>query len=708
MSIKSIRVKNLLSFDELIINNLKDINCIVGKNNVGKSNLLKLLRFFYRKLDGHRELPPNLNSNYSSYGLITITYDTSRIYKIVTSEKTRNNNKFFQHIYTTLFKNSFNKNSFELTLKINSNDSTKWSECDYEVLKIINYLYPFFDIETRHIDLYDWDKLWLIVSRLKSFNVNTINQNDVKTFFDEKMSSNNGGYIEYIDKIHNITKAGKYNYREKVLNYVKAGLKGQTFLINDEALEIQSDGTNSHRFIEIALELLISLSRREYISPTIYVDEPEIGLHPKKNEELIFKLHEVYFSFKKTKNEKEIGKYKTPYPKIIFVTHSPNIVKDVIKLFEEEQQILHFSKNNKNNTIVQKMNSNYDDKRFLNIFSDNEARLFFSNFILFVEGATEKELFSNRKLIDKFKNEKGQKFLQNIDVYETNDLVLKYINPSYSNTSIPYLVLYDADKFLEIDIPNRKLIFLQKVIDIKHYLKIYKNSYRGSPQNLIYNYLKLLMTSHNSQPLTLSENLLYVNNFYYSYFINQINHYFLLKENHFINKTTIEEVLINTESFALFKKWIYYKTIEKYYNYTIPLTNRKKIKKNKIILLKAFYKHIKYNFPDEKDQLTIFILVFGGKTETSITKSTENYNLLDDKYTDAIDYVIQSFSNSLKISALIGKTSGWVTSFLNFAIRSIEIEVKNKDITDKEGFEDKFKNKFRELYDIITIIKNKS
>ena len=334
MGIKSIKINNLLSFNHIIISDIKDINCIVGKNNVGKSNLLKLLKYFYNKLEGERHLPPKLNSNYSTFGTITITYDVSRIYKIVTSKS--NKTKFFKHIYSTIFKNNFNHDTFELTLKIHSNDSSEWSTCNYEVLRIINYLFPFFDIETRHINLYDWNKLWLIVSKLKSFNVNAINNEDIKEFFDKKISGNSGSYSEYIDKIHKITKTGKYNYREKILNYVKAGLKGQTFLIEDNVLETQSDGTNSHRFIEIALELLITLSRRDYISPTIYIDEPEIGLHPKKSEELIYKLYDVYFSFKKTKEEKEKTKYKTPYPKIIFVTHSPNIVKEIIKLFDTE------------------------------------------------------------------------------------------------------------------------------------------------------------------------------------------------------------------------------------------------------------------------------------------------------------------------------------------------------------------------------------
>ena len=468
MSIKNIKIKNLLSFDELYIKDFKDINCIVGKNNVGKSNLLKLIRFFYNKLDGKRELPPSLNSNYSSFGTIELTFDTTRIKNIVTSQINKDKSKYFKHIYNVLFKDKeknnlfdilakqdYKETSYTLTLQINSDDSTKWLNTNQDILKVINYLYPFFEIEVRHLDLYDWNKLWHIVSRLKSFDINKIKQEDIVKFFNKEISLESNNYKDYVSKIELIVQTDKYSYREKVLNYIKAGLKGQTFLINEQSLKMQSDGTNAHKFIEIALELLITLSRREYISPTIYIDEPELGLHPKRNEELIYKLYDVYKSFQKIKKAQEKGKQKTPYPKIIFATHSPNIVREVIKLFNENQQILHFSKNNNENTKMQKMNSIYDDKRFLNIFSDNEARLFFSNFILFVEGETELEIFSNKKLLEKFPK------LKQIDVYKSSSNVLgSYINPAYSNTSIPYLFLFDADKIYSFrrDKSNQKII----------------------------------------------------------------------------------------------------------------------------------------------------------------------------------------------------------------------------------------------------------
>ncbi|WP_257888270.1 ATP-binding protein [Vibrio diabolicus] len=147
MAIQSIRVKNLLSFEDALIDDIKDINCIVGRNNVGKSNVLKLLRFFYSKLNGERVLPPELYSKYNNFGSITVRYDTTRIKTIVTGKN--NNSPFLKHIYNTLFKGErrsiFTRGALrdvdshiDLTLTVYSNDSTQWSINDEKTRNILS------------------------------------------------------------------------------------------------------------------------------------------------------------------------------------------------------------------------------------------------------------------------------------------------------------------------------------------------------------------------------------------------------------------------------------------------------------------------------------------------------------------------------------------------------------------------------------------
>ena len=362
MGIKSIRIKNLLSFDDVLINEIKDINCIIGQNNAGKSNLLSLINYFYDKLEDKQVIPPKLFSSYSTLGSISITFDTTRLRQVVTSKQ---DNPYLKHIYNVFFKNepieivkmfsmvipcrNRDKQSlFELTLTINSDDSIGWSNGNKDVREILSRVFPFFAIETRRIDLYDWDKLWRLISKLKFLNTKNLKNEEIIEFIDSKVSSKSNSYRDYVNKIEGITTTSPYSYQEKVLNYVKVGLEGHTFNIDGEELLLQSDGTNSHKYLELFINLMIALTRREFITPTLYIDEPEIGLHPKRNEELIHQLYDVYKSFKKTKDEREVGKYKTPYPNIIFATHSPNIVKYIIRLFrnKDEHQILHFTKKN--------------------------------------------------------------------------------------------------------------------------------------------------------------------------------------------------------------------------------------------------------------------------------------------------------------------------------------------------------------------------
>ncbi|MEZ8880280.1 retron Eco8 family effector endonuclease [Vibrio lentus] len=734
MAIQSIRVKNLLSFEDALIDDIKDINCIVGKNNVGKSNALKLLRFFYSKLNGERVLPPELYSKYNNFGSITIRYDTTRIKKIVMGKN--NKSPFLKHIYNTLFKgerrsifsqaNAHEKHShIDLTLTIYSDDSVKWSINDDKVRSIISILYPFIDIETRHIDLYDWNRVWDLISQLSSFNVKKINNDDVISYLDKEISDGSGHYKEYIEKVEEIIDTKNYSYRDKVLSYIKVGLRGHDFINSGQELNIQSDGTNSHHFIEIILKLLIVLTRKEFITPMIYIDEPEIGLHPKLNENLIFNLHRIYTSFLKTQDGIEKGKYKTPYPKVIFSTHSPNILKFVVKLFKERQQVIHFSKKNTGSTNVVKLNSQYKDRRFLNIFSDNEARLFFSNYILFVEGATELEIFGNHKLSEKFS------FLNGIDIYETNEVALKYLNPKYSKAAIPFLILNDLDvlvkfnyKTQELTLDNSKYNF--KNIKRKNHLSFIKK--RDLRRKKFID--AIIETSGSNIPFNNKkygfdkfDNKIYVKA------INEI----LDSENAMLVRTTIEGVLINEQSLDLFHKWLRKKFLvdmkfnglnkkptAMFQNYERELksgskTNIEVLDKvisldythcdislsEQLFIRRIVRKHLKectkfiyQNTISQKEILNILRVTFEGKTDTLLSRTHVDYNVIDASF---VTTVKELRLNRLKaLQPIMGKTGGWVTDFLDYAIDEIEL----KTSTEQE-FKRKFSFTFPELSDIL-------
>lgn len=560
MAICSIKIENVLSFDTLEIKDIKDMNCIIGRNNAGKSNLLKALKFYYNKLEGLNTLPPRLHSNYSGKGSITLTFDTTRIFNIARKNK---DNSYFQFIMRKLIplhKRGFysiglystERTQYTLTLYVYNDNSVKWSTNDHQVKNLILYLYPFFFIEPRHMDLHEWDDLWDLVARLKSFNLSKISNNDVIDFFDSVINpDSSNSYRNYIQDLNQVMPTKKSTQKEKILSYIKAGLNGYKFEINESELEFQSDGTNSFHFIRLFLRILITISKREYITPFVYIDEPELGLHPKMNEVLISDIYGYY------KYSDEYEK-KTIQPKIFIATHSPNIVKEIIKKFNQRQNVLFFKKTHHSSTSIKKLNSEYNSDSFINIFSDNEARLFFSNFILFVEGETELEVFGNMKLSKHFPQ------LTKIDIYKSSSNVVgERVNPSYSNTAIPYLFLFDADKAWNISKDGKKsIINLTKngnyfslkrhdlIAERKKYSLGYSERYRAIKNNiddLLYISSMKVSLSKTSQRFHKNVDLISIH--------NSINKYLLLK-NCYINKTTFEGCLININSSKLFYLWL--------------------------------------------------------------------------------------------------------------------------------------------------------
>ncbi|WP_404320261.1 retron Eco8 family effector endonuclease [Malaciobacter canalis] len=742
MGIKSIEIKNLLSFDELNIPNLQDINCIVGVNNVGKSNLLKLLRFFYNKLENKKELPPELNNKYSSFGSITITYKISSRLKKRLKEKEEDN--LFNDL--EIFENESETSTFCLMLTINSNNSVYWSIKNYKILKIINYYYPFFEIEGRNVSLHNWDKLWDLISSLKSFNLSKL---ETILFKNDTLEENDTfkEYISYVKEIQSAIKTSPYSYKEKFLNYLKIQLTGSKFLNEDNILETQSDGTNAHKYIETFLTLLIVLTRRDYITPTIYIDEAEIGLHPKKNEELIDSLFQTYSRYNSN----------TPYPNIIFSTHSPNIVKQIIKLFDN-QQIFHFYRNNEKEkyTRVSKLNSKLEEK-FINVLSDNESRLFFSDFILFVEGETELEIFSNKKLHEKFPK------LKRIDIYKSSSNVIgANINPSNIKASIPYLFLFDADKIYEfskekkhykLHLKNKnKLLYtlpegnVRKDRNFDNLISKYKKGF-NSKYNQIYNNLVKIKNLNNMKfkSIAFTNNLEKEN---FNFMQKLLNSYLAMNNVRFV-KTTIEETLINHNSKKIFFQWL----VKKYNIRFDEILYQTKKSKNKIFCYKKRVDNYKIIYLNPRNSLKdhiyfknrrrkridnllidyIRVIYFNGKFDnlkdsisksktleerekvfntikkqlkTSSIKLTEKQERailkkLEIDEDTKIELILKSLVSKINNIGLKkhDKTSGWASDFLNFAIDKIE-----KSSKDNNEFNNNFKSNFRELYDIITKI----
>lgn len=685
MSIHSIKIKNLLSFNETIIQEFNDINCLVGKNNVGKSNLLKLIQYFYDKLNNKKSLAPHLHSNYSYFGEITVTYNLSRIKKIVTSRKNFPKSTLFSPIFNKFFNPFTNdvpglsrdRKLYSLTLKVYSDESIAWSTKDKEILKFLSYLYPFFYIDTRHINLHDWSDIWTMVGSIKSVSSTAIPEDDIIKFFDTTLSTNyfnkkSNFFRDNINKIEMITNGHKlnfkeYKYKEKVINYIKSSLKGDSFLIDDKDISFQSDGTSSSSYIQIFLALFIALSRREYIEPIVFIDEPEIGLHPKKAEDLVYQLFKTYQFFKKDKNPSLYPqcKYNTPSPKIIFSTHSSNIVKMIIKLFEDKQQVLHLSKDK--HTKISKLKSTYNDPTFLHRFTDNEARLFFSEQILFVEGETELELFGNKELVSIFP------YLEGLDIFQTADFKkIKHINPSYTKSDIPYYILYDIDKIYHLKHKDNKLELKNDFFNFKFYYekqrKTFPNyKYNGKKYPIKYNLINILTNNNiNHIKYTTIDNILLDKIFFdqqymlrdlkvkdkipYTFYFSLLFQ-FLLLENHLVTKTTTENILINEDSLSSFMNWIYHEIKNHTYIKEVPDSDLPHLYKKWDMHSKTYKNYIKVKYNVFKHRRKNHMPIPAKKNKIHMSNRTRFKTMSNDKHFSKLyTYSFQSNSADYNIS----------------------------------------------------------
>ena len=694
MTIQAIKITNLLSFDELNVDNLNDLNCIVGRNNVGKSNLLKVLKFFYNKLEGKEELPPKLNSNYSYKGSISITFDVTRIYRIA---RNRPDNKYFDFIIrklVPLHKRNFfaitryenDYTTYTLTLKVYNDGKIKWSTKDKQTLNLILYLFPFFHIEPRHMDLHEWDSLWDLVSRVKSFNLSKIDDQSVIDFFDKSInSSGDSSYKNYISDLNKTISTKPSSQKEKVLSYIKAGLKGYRFEIDENDLRFHSDGTNSFHFIKTFLKILIKISRREYITPFVFVDEPELGLHPKMNEVLI---QDIYSSY--NYNEKKDDRVSRP--KIFITTHSPNIVKEIIKKFRQRQRVYCFQKRLDAKTSISTLNSTYDNESFINIFSDNEARLFFSDFILFVEGESELEAFGNMRMTEHFPH------LRNIDIYKcSSNVVGERVNPSYSNSTIPYLFLFDADKAIKIKgEPNNLYIKLDKNGNYFNFkpdvLKLELNKYKlGFSKKFKtkreYTETLLSVIDKEVKVNTTTQDFLDASGFDSVFFAVKSR---LLDNNVYLNRTTLEGCLIQKNSSAIVYKWL-----DDNYNSNI-VSILQRIERSKYVTENMLIDYIR--------------VIFNGKTMALTDYSyfnTETYKQTLEqgkKVSGKLRYTSRHAKMLMKLleektvrNKYLDKTDGWTTSFINYAVEYVEQE----SLTKNQPFGTIFKVYFPEFYDII-------
>lgn len=664
LSIVGVTIKNCKSIESLELNLKENINCFIGTNNVGKSNIMKALNFFYLNLteEVYDESMFSKSNPYNDEVEIAIEYDFIELIKkmeVHTFNGLINpTNEIFEKVDYYTKKYSVN-NRVILSLKYNKNRTINWNIKDYDFRAFMAVRFPIFFLESRNINLYNWDSIWEVIGSIAPFRQKLNISENIGGIF-EANDQEQDNYQEVIDIIvdifeRNEIKIKKTNVYEKISQIIQLQLGGKGFNYDSHSLQLGSFGLNSYTFIKLYIQLILRLYEYKHLAtPFIMVDEPELHLHVKKIEEFVREI-------------KENKSYFTT--KWIFATHSPAFTKNLI-LENENYDIFHITNNSLyNRTTVNKING-FKQRKY-KFLSDNEANLFFSEACLFVEGDTELEVFRNENIRILFPA------LYKIDIYsfEGKNDKLQLVNPNERKSRIKFLVLLDMDKLLSY-VPKKK----KYSITGNAYLNVLKDKniigrehyhYSQKLRNTFRTRIEIQRRTSNDKFEVDSSGLCIKEASARLELIELMQHYYS-EYNFFPLETTIEGAIINISNHQLFYDWLQVHDWDG--------TN---------------FQRIYGGLATENQKASFLRVIFYGKTdwlsgEKDANKVRQFVSLFED---------IKNIRNELKKSNLNldGKTSGWVTSFLNWFFEK-EIDLENNDLYFNRSI---FLSKFPELGKVI-------
>lgn len=214
-------------------------------------------------------------------------------------------------------------------------------------------------------------------------------------------------------------------------------LNEMKILIDDGYIsEVTKKGLGTQNLIIISLfRVMAEYIRDEEKKFIIYsIDEPEIGLHPHNQRQLIFSL----------KNLSESSQ-------VIVTTHSNHLI-DITQI----DNIIRIGKEN-NRTKWYKIDFTPEEKKILEIHGRNLEEIFFAKRCLVVEGDTEEGFFpeASKKIQE---NDENYSFNYNsVSVINGNGDTIWFFLRLLKNLNIPFIVLIDQDKLDDRELFFKKL-----------------------------------------------------------------------------------------------------------------------------------------------------------------------------------------------------------------------------------------------------------
>lgn len=668
MSLVNIKIENFKSIKNCNIN-VSEKNLFIGENGGGKSNVLEAINYFYSNLTGSqmRDDIFDENNHFSNEVKIALKYDLSEFIKIAKANikedefiededivETKKYMGYYKAILSLRARTEKNTISIELTQI--KGKSLKWN-FKYEIRQIIKSLYPLFYIDSRNLDVVEWGYIWDMFEELGKVSNDERKrlEGEIQSLLlDDKNEISNK--LRSIENVLNASDASVKRDSSKIFarNLIKLFFSGENIHKNGKRLEYYSTGTNAVKYIEILLMSINEISKTKLKEPIILIDEPEISLH----NQFIDELAEVICNV-------------TDRASILIATHSSRLTKNVMLGVDSPflfnvKLVSKYTKISKMNTFIQ-----YSPRSKYRV-TDDHINSYFSKAIIFVEGESELELFSNPYLKVLFP------ILKKIDIFKalSEKPVLNIMNPSKVGVSIPYVILIDMDKAMDYNINKRQFFFKGEYIKSEGKEHFRFRNKKDNDIYLLHKYIRITSAAkklkvHYYLPFYSCKDLNYYD------FLNAVKDY-LLSYNVFAFATTIEGALITKNSF----------------DFTIDFLNRR-CKANEDDF-KDFKLVLEKYYPNDK--LNALRYVFKGKSDLLQYKQIQ---ILDKEEKKTLE----------KMQGYVKKASGWISDFLDyffeeqtendnkFSISSFQKYLKTEE--NKLKVQQSFKIYFPEIYSVI-------
>ena len=389
MPLTRLIIKNFKSIKNCDIS-LSELNVLIGENGTGKTNLLDAISYFYRNLTDSdiSEHVFDENNHYSNELRITLVYDLSQFVKISKSnsgelpdifedqfvEKTK-----YGGYYKTIISMASKSKDKKLCVELSQikGRPIRWNY-SYEDRLIFKSLFPIFYMDTRNLDVTEWGYLWGVLGELGK--VSNAERKTIETKINDILLDESQEISRKLKEITDIFSAADVSVkpamsREFAKNLTKVFFSGEIIRQRGKQLGYYSTGTNSVKYIELLLKSIDAISRTKMKEPVVLFDEPEISLHTNYLDELTDEMLDVNSKLS-----------------IVVSTHSARLTKNIIT-GSETVSLFNVKLINKYSQIQRmKKFSQYSPSSKYRV-SDDHVNSYFSRGILFVEGATELELF---------------------------------------------------------------------------------------------------------------------------------------------------------------------------------------------------------------------------------------------------------------------------------------------------------------------------